>query len=99
MACHMNFEGDAKLASYISRTIHQYVVNDGAVEEGYESRKNQNNSVYYPLISFIKIIFVLTYFQKGSESRPYSFQRYALFGIYPIGSYERSHCQNNRYYA
>ena len=95
----MNFEGDAKLASYISRTIDQYVVNDGSVEEGYESRKNQDNSVYCPLISLIKIIFILTYFQKGRESRPYSFQRYALLNIYPVGSYERCNCQNNRHYA
>ena len=95
----MDFEGDAKLASYISRTIDQYVINDGSVEEGYESRKDQDNSVNCPLISLVKIIFVLPYLQQSRESRPYSFQRYALFGIYPIGSYERSHCQNNRYYA
>ena len=95
----MNFEGDAKLASYISRTIHQYVVNDGSVKEGYESREDQDNSVYRPLINLNKIIVILPYLQQSRKSSPYSFQRYALFGIYPIGSYERCHCQNNRYYA
>ena len=95
----MNFEGDAKLASYISRTIDQYVVDDGSVKEGYESREDQDYSVYRTLINLIKIIFILPYLQQSRESRPYSFQRYALFGIYPIRSYEGSDRQNNRYYA